>query len=395
MKDATLCVATPAIDTHGFASLSVPVSRASTIPFPDASAYLARHQRGDDAYTYGLSGTPTSRALEQKIARLEGGTKTVLVPSGLAAISFSILPFVATGDRVLICDTVYPPVREFAYADLARLGVDVAFYDPTSLADLQRRIDARTRIVWVESPGSATMEIQDLPGIVNIAHAAGALVGCDNTWATPLNCKPLAHGADIVAEALTKWFAGHSDVLMGSITTRNPRLAAAIKSAVVRYGLGVSPDDCSLVLRGIETLAVRLSHSAAVATHLAERFSRSPVVDRVLCPSRPDAHGHAIWRRDFLGCSGVFSVVCRPGVAALLEHALDALELFSIGASWGGTHSLMAPMNVRRHRSATVWEGGDAVLRISVGLEAREDLEADVGRLLAVLEQIDEDSAKQ
>ena len=378
MKDLTRCVVTPRIKTDGFDPLGVGVHRASTIVFENAEAYAKRGERGHDGYSYGLYGTPTTRTLEEKLTRLEQGTRTFLLPSGQAANSFAMLPFVKTGDKVLIADTAYPPVRDFANRDLGRLGVEVAYYDPVDLGDLERQIDERTKIVWCESPGSTTMEIQDLPQIAAIARRCGALVGCDNTWATPMNYKPLTLGADIVTEALTKYISGHSDVLLGSLTVRDEALIVPIRAVLGRFGIGVSADDASLVLRGFETLGVRLRHASSGADALIGWIAKHPLVEQVLHPSLPDFPGHAIWKRDFLGSSGVFSVTFKPAAVPHVAAALDVLKTFAIGASWGGTRSLMAPMPVKPYRTATAWQREDLVLRISVGLEDPEDLANDV-----------------
>jgi cystathionine beta-lyase len=304
--------------------------------------------------------------------------RTFLLPSGQAANAVAILPFLQAGDKILIADTAYPPVRDFANRDLARFGVEVAYYDPVDLADLERQIDDRTRIVWCESPGSTTMEIQDLPRIAEIAHRHCALVGCDNTWATPLNYKPLTLGADLVTEALTKYISGHSDLLMGSLTIRDENLIVPIRSTLGRFGIGVSPDDASMVLRGFETLGVRLKHAAAGAAALIEWIGAHPLVEKVLYPSLADFPGHAIWKRDFLGSSGVFSVTFKPAATAHVAPAMDVLKTFAIGASWGGTRSLVAPMPVSPYRTATTWGEEDLVLRISVGLEDLDDLKDDI-----------------
>jgi cysteine-S-conjugate beta-lyase len=383
MNDLTQCVITPRVKTEGFDSLGVGTHRASTIVFKDAEAYAMRGERGDDGYTYGLYGTPTTRTLEAKITALEGGRRTFLVPSGQAACALAMIPFVAAGDKVLIADTAYPPVRDFADRDLTKFGVAVDYYDPTSISDLKCRIDNRTRIVWCESPGSTTMEVQDIAAIAEVAHQYGALVGCDNTWATPLNFKPLEHGADIVAEALTKYFSGHSDVLMGSITLKDKELSARVKATLGCLGIGVSPDDASLVLRGIETMGVRLRHAAEAARAIARRFNESSLVSSVLLPSLPSSPGHEYWKRDFKGTSGVFGVVFSAQATPHVADALNVLRTFAIGASWGGTRSLMAPMPVKRFRTARPWEGEDLVLRISIGMEALEDLLEDVEDFLA------------
>ncbi|MCV3768125.1 trans-sulfuration enzyme family protein [Rhizobium sp. TRM95796] len=383
MKDLTQCVVTPKVKTEGFESFGVATHRASTIVFDNAAAYASRGQRGHDGYSYGLYGTPTTRTLEAKLTALEQGAWTFLLPSGQAANTVGILPFVQAGDKVLIADTSYPPVRDFASRDLARFGIEVAYYDPVDTEDLARQVDNRTKIVWCESPGSTTMEIQDLPRIAEIAHHHGALVGCDNTWATPLNYKPLALGADMVTEALTKYVSGHSDLLMGSLTVKDESLIAPIRSTLGRFGIGVSPDDASLVLRGFETLGVRLKHSAAGAETLIEWIRKHPVVDQVLYPSLPSFPGHAIWKRDFLGSSGVFSVTFQPAAIPHVAVALDTLKTFAIGASWGGTRSLMAPMPIKHYRSATQWDGEDLILRVSVGLEDPDDLMTDIETFFA------------
>jgi cysteine-S-conjugate beta-lyase len=388
MNDLTQCVLNPKIATAGFDPLAVGVHRASTIVFKDAAAYASRGERGHQGYSYGLYGTPTTRTLEAKLTSLECGAWTFLAPSGQAANALAVLPFVNAGDHVLIVDTAYPPMRDLAETDLRRLGVEVDFFDPLSPDDVARKMRDKTRIVWCESPGSTTMEVLDLPSIAAIAHETGALVGVDNTWATPLNFKPLLHGADIVTEALTKLVSGHSDVLMGSITVKHDTLIQPVRSLVGRMGIGVSPDDASLVLRGFETLGVRLRHSEKVGLDFARRIAGHSLVDQVLHPALETCPGHPIWKRDFLGSSGVFSVSFTQSASAHVAAALDALQLFAIGASWGGTRSLAAPMSVERFRSATRWDGADVILRLSVGLEDEAELWADVERFFNRLDTL-------
>jgi len=383
MNDLTKCVLTPEAPTEGFTPLGVGVHRASTIVFRNAAEYASRGERGHKGYSYGLYGTPTTRTLEAKLTSLEGGAWTFLAPSGQAANALAVLPFLSAGDHILIVDTAYPPMRDMAERDLRRLGIAVDFFDPLSVDDMKAKMTDATRMVWCESPGSTTMEILDLPGIAAIAHERGALVGIDNTWATPLNFKPLQHGADIVTEALTKFVSGHSDVLMGSITIRDEAHIAPIRSLIGRMGIGVSPDDASLVLRGFETLGVRLRHSERVGLNFARRLAAHPLVERVLHPALDTFPGHAIWKRDFTGSSGVFSVLFRHDVSAHVAAALDALEVFVIGASWGGTRSLVAPMSIDGFRSATRWDGPETILRLSVGLEDEGELWADIERFLA------------
>lgn len=387
MRDETRYVTRASVSLDGYDSLTVPVHRASTIRYADAASFAARFERDADGYVYGLYGTPTHRFLEKKITELEGGARTVLAPSGQAAISMAMLSLLRSGDKVLIPDTVYGPVRDLAGNELAALGINVAFYDPCDLQKLQLALDESTRLVWVESPGSITMEVQDIPAIVRMAHAAGALVGCDNTWASPLYFKPIAHGVDLVVEALSKHFSGHSDVLMGSITTADDQLGLRLKASLGRLGIGTSPDDCALVARGIETLAVRLERASQSALKIAEWLSTHPLVEEVLYPALPGAPGHDLWKRDFTGACGVLSFTLRDEVAPSAFAALDALQLISIGASWGGTKSLIAPSAVRGMRTAKPWRGAEHVLRLNVGLEDVSDISDDLERFLGALSQ--------
>lgn len=385
MHDLTRCVLHPAVPQDGFASLAVPTYRASTIVYPDARSFSERSKRGSDGYTYGLHGTPTTRTLEAQLSELHGGTRTVLVPSGQAAVSLVMLSVLQPGDKVLIPDTVYSPVRGFCADYLAPRGIDHGVYDPMIGAGIAELVDHRTRLVWIESPGSATMEVQDVPAIVATVKAAGALVGCDNTWASPLLFKPLVHGADFACEALTKYVGGHSDLLMGSVTMTDLSLRKRLKDTLRMMGIGVSPDEAALALRGIETMGVRLAHIGRVAEELAHRLQALPAIERVLHPALPSCPGHALWKRDFKGSSGVFSVVLKPGLGGGLATAMSALKVFAIGASWGGTRSLIAPMSVGTDRTVTPWDDTRTVLRISVGLEAPDDLWADLCALLAGL----------
>jgi cystathionine beta-lyase len=298
-----------------------------------------------------------------------------------------MLSVLMPGDRVLIPDTVYPPVRGFCANYLKPRGINYDVYDPLvgdGIADL---IDERTKLVWIESPGSGTMEVQDVPAIVRAAKAKGALVGCDNTWASPLLFKPLAHGADFAIEALTKYVGGHSDLLLGSITVNDLDLRQRLKDTLRMVGIGVSPDEAALALRGIETMGVRLAHMGRISEDFARRLEKHPVIDRVLHPALPSCPGHAFWKRDFTGSSAVFSVVLRPGCEESLAPALTALRIFAIGASWGGTRSLIAPMAIKGDRTVSPWTSEGTVLRISIGLEDPDDLWADLTDLFAKLEQ--------
>jgi cystathionine beta-lyase len=268
---------------------------------------------------------------------------------------------------------------------LAPRGIDYLSYDPLIGKDIAGLIDARTKLVWMESPGSTTMEFQDVPGIVAAAKAQGVLTGCDNTWATPLLFKPLMHGVDFSMEALTKYVGGHSDLLLGSISVKDIAKHRALKDTTRMLGIGVSPDDCALALRGLQTMGVRLAHIGKVATDLAQRLVGRAGIEQVLHPALPDCPGHAFWKRDFAGASGVFSVILAPHSEQRLESALSKLKVFSIGASWGGARSLIAPMSVKEDREVRKVPGDPNILRISIGLEDPEDLWNDLDAAFTAL----------
>ena len=385
MRDLTLCVKRPQISQDGFASLAIPTYRASTIVFPDAQSYADRKHRGPDGYSYGLHGTPTSRTLEAALTKLEQGVRTVLVPSGQAAITVVMMTVLKPGDTVLIPDTVYPPVTGFCEHFLKPRGINYTIYDPMIGSGISWLIDSTVKLVWTELPGSTTMEVQDIPAIVAAAHEKGALVGCDNTWATPIYFKPLTHDVDFVTEAITKYIGGHSDLLMGSISVRDIALQRRLKDTMRMVGIGTSPDDCALVLRGLETMGVRLAHVGKIALEFAEEIAKRVPSQLVLHPALPHSPGHEFWKRDFSGASGVFSVVVPPHAEEAIPSLLTAATTFSIGASWGGTHSLIAPMTVNGSRAANAWVHEGTILRISIGLEDPADLWND---LLPIVEAI-------
>ncbi len=387
MHEATLCVHHPTVNEDGYASLAVPTHRASTIVYPDGASFMARKHRGFDGYTYGLHGTPTTRTLEAQLTALHGGLRTVLVPSGQAAVTIVMLSVLMPGDKVLIPDSAYPPVRSFCEDYLAPRGIAHGVYDPMIGGEIAGLIDPTVKLIWVESPGSNTMEVQDVPAIVAAAKARGVLVGCDNTWATPLIFKPLAHGADFACEALTKYVGGHSDLLLGSVTVKDMALRQKLKEILRGFGIGVSPDECQLALRGIETMSLRIAHMGKVSEDFARRLVDHPLVERVLHPALPSCPGHAIWKRDMGRSSGLFSLVLKPVADDAMSTALSALRLFAIGASWGGTRSLVAPQAVAQDRTATAWTAKGPLLRISIGLEDIDDLWNDLDALLVALEQ--------
>ena len=367
--------------------VSPPVYRASTILYPTMAAYEGRHERRYSSFAYGIHGTPTTVALAEALTELSGGAHTLLLSSGLSAVTQTLTAFLRRDDHLLIADTVYGPTRVFCAEVLARFGVEVTFYDPLVGADIARLIRANTRVVYLESPGSQTFEVQDVAAIATGARARGALVMLDNTWATPLHFRAFEHGVDVEIQALTKFVAGHSDLLLGAVTTRTEELYRIVRDGASTFGDCPAPDVCYEALRGLRTLAVRLRHHEASALRVAEWLARRPEVARVLHPALPDDPGHAIWKRDFRGASSLFGVLLRTGSERAVAAMVDGLQLFKIGASFGGFESLIVP--VRPERTARLWRESGFLLRLHVGLEAVEelieDLEAGLARLGAAL----------
>ncbi|MGA7544231.1 MAG: cystathionine beta-lyase [Methyloceanibacter sp.] len=363
---------------HGF--VNPPIYRGSTVLFPSVAALEAN----DQDYTYGRLGTPTVSALEEALAELEGGYRTLLTPSGLSAIAATLLALVAAGDHVLITDSAYRPTRRFCDHVLKRLGVETTYYDPLLGAGIKALVKKTTRVVFTESPGSQSFEVQDIPGIAEAAHAAGACVVMDNTWATPLYLKPFAHGVDVSIQAATKYIVGHADAMLGAITTTEaawPTIARAHEA----FGLCPGPEDVYLGLRGLRSLGVRLARHQASGIEIARWLAGRPEVARVLHPALASDPGHALWKRDFTGASGLFAVVLKPVAAEAVAAMLDGLELFGMGYSWGGFESLILPFDPSEYRTATKWQSEGPALRLHIGLEdvddLRADLEAGFGRL--------------
>ena len=356
---------------HGF--VNTPIYRGSTVLFPTMAALEAN----DQAYTYGRSGTPTVTALEQAIAELEGGHRTLLTPSGLSAIVTSLLAFAEAGDEVLIVDSIYRPARRFCDNVLSRLGVTVTYYDPLIGAGIERLLSAKTRVVFTESPGSQTFEVQDIPAIAKAAHAAGAVVVLDNTWATPLYFKALAHGADVSIQSATKYIVGHADAMLGAITATEAA-SRAVQRTHEDLGLCPGPEDVYLGLRGLRSLSVRLERHQKSALELARWLAERPEVARVIHPALPTDPGHAIWKRDFTGASGLFSIVLKPVAREKVAAMVDGLNLFGMGYSWGGFESLILPFEPSSYRTATAWKAEGPALRLHIGLEDVEDLKADL-----------------
>ena len=365
---------------HGF--VNPPVYHASTVLYPNAEDYVAHRAR----YQYGRVGTPTTEALESALAELEGPqcAGVALLPSGLAAISTALLAVLKAGDHLLVTDNAYGPTRAFCEQILPRFGIATTFYDPAIGTGIAAQFRPDTRAVYLESPGSLSFEIQDIGAIAKIAHDNGALVLMDNTWATPLYFRPLDHGADLVIQAGTKYIGGHSDVMLGTVSANTAHIAA-LKQTTFLYGLCEGPDDVYLGLRGLRTLAVRLERHFKSGLEVARWLEQRPEVLCVLHPGLPSHPGHALWRRDFTGASGLFSIVLKPVAQKAVYAFLDALTLFGIGPSWGGYESLAIPFNLVPARTATAWAPGGPTVRFHVGLEAVADLMADLEHGFAAL----------
>jgi cysteine-S-conjugate beta-lyase len=416
---------------EGFRSLSTPVYRGSTVLFPQASAASDRWNQHEVGYTYGLYGTPTTLELAAKVCELEKGFRTIITPGGQAAISLVHLALLKSGDHVLMPESIYGPNRMFSNSVLRRFGVEVSYYPPSAAAGIASEFRSNTSLVWCESPGSITMEVQDVPAIAQAAHRHGALVALDNTWSAGIYLDAFAHGVDVTMQALTKYVGGHSDLLLGSVTVRseqmdshafnpqtgdsqvvnpqvvNPQIGdsqsrgpqarnsptSAMPTArqlfdrlgETHQGLGcaASPDDCSLALRGMKTLAVRLRAVEQSAFALAQWLSKRQEIELVLHPALPSCPGHELWKRDFTGASGLFSIVFQQHFSKEQVLAfIDALRLFKIGYSWGGVTSLVMTYDLQSPKRPAY---GSRLVRLYTGLESIEDLIADVEQALAAM----------
>ena len=363
---------------HGF--VNTPVYRGSTVLFPT----LAKIKSRDQAYTYGRRATPTTHALEDAITELAGGASTVLTSSGLCAVSTALLAFVQSGDHILIVDSVYQPTRTFCDKMLTRLGVETTYYDPLLGERVSDLIKANTRLIFVESPGSQTFEMQDIPAIAKVARAKNIWLLADNTWASPLYSKPLALGADVAIEAATKYIVGHADAMLGAVTA-NARAAKYLDNAKEALGTCPGSEETYLALRGLRTLHVRLAHHMRSALEMARWLQGRPEVARVLHPALETHPGHGIWKRDFTGASGLFTIVLKPASENALAAFLDGLKLFGMGYSWGGYESLIIPFNPKTYRTATHWTADGPALRLHIGLEDINDLKSDLDAAFARL----------
>lgn len=380
----TRIIHSPVNAPPGFRSLATPTYRGSTTLFDSSKSVTDDWDQTRARYSYGLYGTPTTFELAARIADLEGGRHCFITPGGQAAIALIYLSFARAGGHVLLPDSAYGPSQDLAERLLARLGIEAEYYDPLIGAGIRNLLRKNTQLIWCESPGSVTMEVQDIPAICAAARAANVPVALDNTYAAGVLFDAFKHGVDITMQALTKYVGGHSDLLLGSVTVRDAAHYQLIGDTHQLLGMGVSPDDCSLALRGLQTLAVRLAQHESSALLVARWLSAQPLIDRVLHPALESCPGHQNWARDFTGSASVFSVLFSPAVPrqAIVEF-VDRLELFKIGYSWGGVTSLAMPFFVLRRRERPA--NGNLV-RFNVGLEDPQDLIADLNRSLSKIQ---------
>jgi cystathionine beta-lyase len=363
---------------HG--AVNVPVFRASTILHESVAAMESSGRALFEGVRYGRFGTPTTFALEEAVAELEGGARTVATSSGLAAITGALLAFLKSGDHLLMTDSAYAPTRKFCDDVLAGLGIETTYYDPLIGAGIAALIRPNTKVVFTESPGSLTFEVQDIPAIAEAAHEHGAVVMIDNTWGV-LNFQPFTKGVDVSIQAATKYIVGHADAMLGTITTATEAQWLKVKSSIATFGHSPGTEEMYLGLRGLRTLPVRLAQHASTALSLARWLEARPEVDRVLYPPLESDPGHDLWSRDFSGGCGLFGVILKPAAKAAVDAMLDGYDHFKLGFSWGGFESLVIPTGGHSiHRTATAWQPAGPSLRFHAGLEAESDLIDDLDR---------------
>lgn len=374
------------VASPGGRAVNPPLVRASTVLFKDTAEQRDMRSRRstERLFTYGARGTPTTFALEDVVSELEGAYRTRLFPSGLAAIGFTLLAYLKPGDHVLMSDGVYEPARSLVETFLKPYGIRTTFFAADG-SDLEQRWEQGTRLVYAECPGSLAYEMCDLPDIARIAHARNALVAADNTWGCGVLYRPLTLGADISVTAATKYLSGHSDVMMGTISTTR-EVWQPLQQRCEAFGMTTSPDDAWLVLRGVRSLAARLKMHEAHALQVAQWLDRQDEVRTVFCPALPSDPGHLLWKRDCAGTNGLVSIELQPGTETdVVDAFIDSLSLFGLGASWGGYESLATAADMQRARSVTDWSARGPVVRLHIGLEDPGDLIEDLGRGFAVL----------
>ena len=383
--EATRLIRAGKVPTELLRTVGPPIQKGSTVLLPNAAALYDSGRP-----TYGRSGLAAQATLESALAELEGAAAVQLFPTGLAAMAGAIMALVEAGDEILVTDSIYRPTRRFCERVLRRFGVSSRYYPPDAAPEaILELAGPATRLIVLESPGSLTFEMQDAPAIARLAHARGIRTVIDNTWAAGFLFKPLAHGVDVSVQALTKYVGGHSDVFMGSAAASDPAIGEALARAILDFGWAVTGEDAYQVLRGLRTLPTRLARHGASGLEVAEWLKRQPEVVRVLHPALPGAAGHAIWKRDYTGTAGLFSVVLRPASERTVRAVLDALSLFGLGFSWGGFESLASHGDPQLHDRASPPTFEGPVVRFAIGLEDPGDLIADLRRGLDAMHAAD------
>jgi cystathionine beta-lyase len=373
LKSRTRLVTAGRNPDEQFGFINTPIYRGSTVLYPDAASLSGPRPR----FSYGTKGTPTTEALEGAWSEIAGAAGTVLAPSGLAAITLALMTALKSGDHLLVTDSAYYPTRHFCESVLARMGVETTYYDPLLGAGIESLIRDTTTTILVEAPGSQSFEVQDVPAIAEVAHRHGMCVIMDNTWATPLFFPPHERGVDLAVEAGTKYLGGHSDLLLGLVSA-NSTWYRHLRQTFDAFAMCAGPEDVFLALRGLRTMELRLREAQKQGLDMAQWLALRPEVKQVLHPGLPGAPGHDIWKRDFLGASGLFSIILQPCSDAAVAAMIDGLELFGIGYSWGGYESLVIPFDCATYRTATTWNPGGPGLRLQIGLEDVSDLQADL-----------------
>lgn len=365
-----------------FGFVNMPAYRGSTVIYPNAAAL----RKGQQRFVYGTKGTPSTEALESAWSELAGAAGTVLAPSGLAAITLALMCAVKVGDHILVTDSAYRPTRNFCEGFLRPMGVETSYFDPYAGGGVAALMRPNTTAILLEAPGSQSFEMQDVPAIAAAAHARNICVIMDNTWATPIFFPPHERGVDLAIEAGTKYLSGHSDLLLGLVSA-NAQWMPRLRRVYDLFAMTPGPEDVYLALRGLRTMDLRLREAHRQGLEMAHWLSLRPEVKEVLHPALPSHRGHEIWKRDFLGASGLFSIILHPVCDSAVDAFLDSLELFAMGYSWGGYESLIIPFDCASYRTATNWSPGGPGLRLQIGLEDVEDLKADLERGFAAMKK--------
>ena len=374
------------IQPHDFSSLSPPVWRASTVVFKTLEDFVSRKSRLPDGFSYGTTGTPTQRTLEARIAKLEDAQHCVVLPSGQAAVCLTLLALVKAGDHLLMSESAYGPAKTFALATLKNLGVEVELYDPCIGANIASLVRPNTQCIWLESPGSMTMEVQDIPAICAVAKSRNIKTAIDNTWASSLGLKPLVIGVDIAVQACTKYMGGHSDVLMGSVTTNDSDLYSQVRQLQAGMGQAVNAEDCFLISRGLDTIALRLHEQSRSTLAVAQYLASHLAVSEVLYPPLPQSKGHAIWKRDFCGAGTLLSVALQSAPFAAYQAMFAAFKQFAIGASWGGVHSIAAYYPAEEFTARKHMPCHGPLVRLSIGLEGTDNIIQELDTALQIFQ---------